>query len=54
MTRTLLAIALSAGAVMPLLPQTTARISVMVLDGESGGPYHDWQRVTTVLKRVLD
>ena len=54
MTRTLLAIALAAGAVMPLLSQTTARISVMVLDGESGGPYHDWPRVTTVLKRVLD
>ena len=26
----------------------------MILDGESGGPYHDWPRVTTVLKRMLD
>jgi type 1 glutamine amidotransferase len=26
-------------------------ISVMILDGESGGTYHDWQRVTPVLKK---
>ena len=29
-------------------------IAVMILDGESGGPYHDWQHVTPVLKKVLD
>ena len=29
------------------------RIPVLILDGESGGPYHDWPRVTTVLERVL-
>jgi hypothetical protein len=29
-------------------------IHVMLLDGESGGAYHDWQRVTPVLKRILD
>ena len=27
---------------------------VMLLDGESGGPYHDWQHVTPVLKKILD
>jgi hypothetical protein len=26
----------------------------MILDGESGGPYHDWSRVTALLERVLD
>ena len=26
----------------------------MLLDGESGGHYHDWQRVTPVLKKMLD
>ena len=31
-----------------------APISVMILDGESGGAYHDWQRVTPVLKKMLD
>ena len=29
-------------------------IAVMLLDGESGGTYHDWQRVTPVLKKILD
>lgn len=29
-------------------------IPVMLLDGESAGPYHDWQRVTPVLKKILD
>jgi type 1 glutamine amidotransferase len=31
-----------------------APIPVMILDGESAGPYHDWQRVTPVLKKMLD
>jgi type 1 glutamine amidotransferase len=26
----------------------------MLLDGESAGPYHDWQHVTPVLKKILD
>jgi hypothetical protein len=29
-------------------------IRVMVLDGESGGPYHDWPRVTGALVQILD
>lgn len=29
-------------------------IRVMILDGESGGPYHQWQLVTPVLKKELD
>jgi hypothetical protein len=32
----------------------TAPIRVMILDGESAGTYHDWQRVTPVLKTMLD
>jgi uncharacterized protein len=31
-----------------------APIRVMLLDGESGGPYHRWQVTTPVLKKVLD
>lgn len=54
MTRTLYAIALSAAVVMPLFSQAPARISVMILDGESGGAYHDWARVTPVLEKILD
>src|SRR5690349_9151062 len=29
-------------------------IRVMILDGESGGPYHQWQLVTSVLKKQLE
>jgi mono/diheme cytochrome c family protein len=29
-------------------------LSVMILDGESGGPYHKWQLTTQVLKKLLD
>jgi len=31
-----------------------APVPVMLLDGESGGPYHDWARVTVALKKMLD
>ena len=31
-----------------------APVRVMILDGESAGAYHDWQRVTPVLKKMLD
>jgi len=31
-----------------------APIRVMILDGESGGPYHAWQQTTPYLKRMLD
>lgn len=29
-------------------------IPVLILDGESGGPYHDWPKVTAVLEAVLE
>src|SRR5262245_25184126 len=37
-------------------PATTAAgaIRVMILDGQSGGAYHDWQRVTPVLRKQLE
>jgi len=34
--------------------QAATPIRVMILDGESGGPYHKWQLVTSVLKKELD
>jgi type 1 glutamine amidotransferase len=37
-----------------LVPRAAATIAVVILDGESGGTYHDWQRVTPVLKKMLD
>ena len=43
-------------ALLILAPATIAQapIPVMILDGESGGPYHDWARTTPVLKKMLD
>jgi type 1 glutamine amidotransferase len=45
-----------AGAVLlaSLAPRAAAPIRVMIIDGESGGPYHKWQLVTPVLKKQLD
>ena len=54
MRRSLIAVALAAAAAVTPLSQAPARIPVMMLDGESGGPYHDWQRVTAVLTKALD
>jgi type 1 glutamine amidotransferase len=47
------AVAILAGVSVPA-QQATPQIRVMLLDGESGGPYHDWQHVTPVLVRMLD
>ncbi len=54
MKRTLLALVAALSVLSLLTPRAQARISVMLLDGESGGPYHDWQRVTPALKKMLD
>ena len=35
-------------------PRAQAPIPVMILDGESGGAYHDWRATTPVLKSMLD
>ncbi|HTV02170.1 MAG TPA: ThuA domain-containing protein, partial [Luteitalea sp.] len=31
-----------------------ARTKVMLLDGESGGPYHKWQATTPLIKKALE
>jgi uncharacterized protein len=36
------------------VPRAAAPVRVMLLDGESGGPYHKWQATTRVLKAQLD
>jgi uncharacterized protein len=45
---------LLAGLAVVQLLSAAASISVMLLDGESGGPYHDWQATTPVLKKQLE
>jgi uncharacterized protein len=51
------AMALVFGATL-LYPQSslaqTAPIRVMILDGQSGGPYHAWKLTTPVLKKELE
>ena len=41
------------GLLAARLPAATP-IKVMLLDGESGGPWHKWQLTTPVLKKALD
>jgi hypothetical protein len=50
--RILAALVLASVAVAAQTPR--AAIPIMLLDGESAGRYHDWQRVTPVLKTMLD
>ncbi len=49
--RALVVVALAAATVS--LP-AAAPVKVMLLDGESGGPWHKWQLTTPVLKKALD
>ena len=39
---------------LPLAPMRPRRIKIMLLDGESGGPWHKWQLTTPVLKKQLE
>jgi type 1 glutamine amidotransferase len=34
--------------------RAAAPVRVMILDGESGGPYHNWRLVTAVLRKQLE
>lgn len=40
--------------IIPVRGTVAAPINVMILDGESGGPYHKWQLTTPVLKKQLE
>ncbi len=40
---------------VPALPVTAATpIRAMILDGQSGGPFHAWQQTTPVLRKILE
>src|SRR6476646_9615293 len=39
---------------LALLTPAAAPLRVLLIDGESGGPYHKWQLVTPVLKKQLE
>jgi type 1 glutamine amidotransferase len=54
MTRSALAAVIITAALLICTTRAASPIAVMLLDGESGGTYHDWQHVTPVLKQMLD
>jgi hypothetical protein len=54
MTRWLLVCAAMSAGLGVLAARAAEPLPVLILDGESGGAYHDWPRVTAVLERVLD
>jgi type 1 glutamine amidotransferase len=54
MKRTWMALLMGTMALAPPASRAAPPIPVMILDGESAGPYHDWRRVTPVLKKILD
>jgi uncharacterized protein len=41
-------------SVFLLSPSLAAPIPVLIIDGQSAGPYHDWQLTTRILKQELD
>lgn len=43
-----------AGTSSAAAPPASPHIKVMLLTGESGGPYHDWQATNPVIKQILD
>jgi type 1 glutamine amidotransferase len=56
MTRTIVSafcIALCSAILFPA-PATASPIPVLLVDGQSGGPYHNWRLTTVVLKKELE
>lgn len=54
MSRILFALIISALFGLQCPMHAAGPIQVMILDGESGGPYHAWQATTPVLKKELE
>ncbi len=54
MKTTLFAILVSIAALAPVRAAAAGPIRVMLLDGESGGTYHNWQLTTPVIKKELE
>jgi uncharacterized protein len=51
---TIVLAAVAIAAIVSVSSRAAAPIRVMLLDGESGGPYHQWPLTTRVLKKQLD
>jgi uncharacterized protein len=53
MDKTVLLLLACAAILAPDTAKAAAPIPIMILDGQSGGPYHDWSHVTPVLQKEL-
>src|SRR3954454_23390385 len=54
MKKAIVAVVAVAALLTAFASRAATPFAVMILDGESGGAYHDWQHVTPVLKKMLD
>jgi uncharacterized protein len=54
MNKSILTLLTAALAFLSMPASAAPAIKVMLLDGESGGPYHKWQVTTPVLKKELE
>jgi type 1 glutamine amidotransferase len=54
MNRSVVVIVVAVLAWPVVVSRAQGPVPVMILDGESGGPYHDWQRITPALQKMLD
>jgi len=54
MKKILLGVLSIAVFLLSIAARAAAPVRVMILDGESGGTYHNWRVTTQVLKRELD
>src|ERR1044071_9260432 len=50
------AVLILGGALLTLAVTSRAAtpVRVLIIDGESAGPYHNWQATTPVLKKMVD
>ena len=54
MKKAVLGVLVIAVCLLTLPASAAAPVRVMILDGESGGTYHNWRVTTQVLKKELD
>ena len=51
---TALCITFLSSMLIPAVASAAGPIPILLLDGQSGGPYHVWQLTSSVLKKELD
>jgi type 1 glutamine amidotransferase len=54
MNKQLLSVLIGVALAFGLQAAAANKIRVMILDGQSGGPFHAWQQTTPVLKKMLE